>query len=302
MTPLSTPLKGALLSLASFGAYACSDVSIKALGQNLNSFQVMFLSALATLPFILAQIFWMNRRASLRPNLPGLTALRVVITLCGSAFVTYTFTHLPLAQCYAIFFTMPLMITVLAWPLLGEPIDARRGFFVLLGFAGVLIALQPGTTEFRLAHLTAIGGATTGALNSLILRKIGHREKAGVILLYPVLGQIAGAGLIMLILPAIWRPVSLHDGQIVVLMGLLGTVGGLLIIAAYRAAPAIVVAPMQYSQILWASTLGLIFWGEVPGLMTAIGIGVIIAAGLLLLHAAGQAGHRQSSAETVNSP
>ena len=79
-------------------------------------------------------------------------------------------------------------------------------------------------------------------------------------------------------------------------------IGGLLIISAYRVAPAIVVAPMQYSQILWASTLGLIFWGEVPGVMTAIGIGVIIAAGLLLLHAAGRAGHRQSSAETVNSP
>jgi S-adenosylmethionine uptake transporter len=298
MTQPNSHLRGALLSLASFGAYACSDVTIKALGQTLDSFQVMFLSALATLPFILAQIFWMNRRASLRPNLPGLTALRTLITLCGSGFVTYTFTHLPLAQCYAIFFTMPLMITVLAWPLLGEPIDARRGFFVLLGFAGVLIALQPGTTEFQLAHLTAICGATTGALNSLIFRKIGNREKAGVILLYPVLGQIAGAGLIMLIVPTIWQPVSLHASQFVVLMGILGIMGGLLIISAYRVAPAIVVAPMQYSQILWASTLGLIFWGEVPGLMTAIGIGVIIAAGLLLLHAAGRT-HRIKSPDAA---
>jgi len=84
----------------------------------------------------------------------------------------------------------------------------------------------------------------------------------------------------------------------VVLMGILGIIGGLLIISAYRVAPAIVVAPMQYSQILWASALGLIFWGEVPGLMTAIGIGVIITAGLLLLHAAGRT-HRIKSPDAA---
>ncbi len=285
MVVSSNPLRGAFLALASFCAYACSDVSIKALGQDLNSFQVMFFAAICTLPFILGQIYMADRKASLKPALPGLTALRVVITLFGSGFVTYTFTHLPLAQCYAIFFTMPLMITVLAWPLLGEPIDPLRGVIILMGFGGVLYALQPATTHFQLAHLTAICGATTGALNSLILRKIGHREKSGVILLYPVLMQVVGAGLIM---PFVWRPMSLHDFQIGLQMGALGLAGGLCIIAAYRVAPAIVVAPMQYSQILWASALGLIFWGERPSLTTAVGIGVIIAAGMLLLFTAGR--------------
>ncbi len=285
MSTSPTPLRGALLSLAAFCAYACSDVSIKALGQDLNSFQVMFFAAVCTLPFVLGQIFWMDRKASLKPALPWLTAARVLITLFGSGFVTYTFTHLPLAQCYAIFFTMPLIITLLAWPLLGEPIDPVRGMIILLGFGGVLIALQPGTTHFQLAHLTAICGAVTGALNSLLLRKIGHREKSGVILFYPVLVQAIGAGAIM---PFVWHPLSLHDWQIGLLMGFLGTAGGLFIIAAYRAAPAIVVAPMQYSQIMWASALGLLFWGERPSLATALGIGVIIAAGLMLLFAAGR--------------
>lgn len=293
MTTLSNPLRGALLALASFAAYACSDVSVKALGRDLNSFQVMFFAACCTLPFIVAQIFWMDRRASLKPALPGLTALRVVITLFGSAFVTYTFTHLPLAQCYAIFFTMPMMITVLAWPVLGEPIDPTRGLIILLGFGGVLIALQPASTHFQLAHLTAICGATTGALNSLILRKIGRRERAGVILFYPVLMQIIGAGAIM---PFVWHPLSLHDWQIGLQLGVLATLGGLFIISAYRVAPAIVVAPMQYSQILWASTLGLIFFGERPSLTTAMGIGVIIAAGMMLLVVAGRARPQKSAA------
>lgn len=282
MTPMHTPLRGALLSLAAFGTYACSDVSLKALG-HLQSFQVMFLSALCTLPFLIVQIYWANGRSSLWPNLPGLTLLRMAITLLGSACVIYTFTHLPLAQCYAIFFTMPLMITVLAWPFLGEPIDLWRGALVALGFAGVLVALQPGSTDFQLAHLTAICGATTGALNSLILRKIGHREKSGVILLYPVLGQVAVAAAIM---PFVWQPIGLFDVQIGLLIGILGTVGGLLIIAAYRTAPAIVVAPMQYSQIIWASILGVIFFDEIPSLMSVIGITIIIAAGLMLLFSA----------------
>jgi S-adenosylmethionine uptake transporter len=234
---------------------------------------------------VLAQIYWTDRRFSLWPKLPSLTMLRVAISMLGSAFVTYTFTHLPLAQCYAIFFTMPLMITVIAWPMLGEPIDPLRGVIVLVGFCGVLVALQPGSTTFHLAHLTAICGAVTGALNSLLLRKIGHRESAGVILLYPSLFQMLGAACVM---PFVWHPVSLHDVTIAVQMGALGTIGGLFIIAAYRVAPAIVVAPMQYSQIFWASILGMIFFAEYPNLMSVIGIGIIIAAGLALLFVAGR--------------
>ena len=282
---LSIPLRGALLALASFFAYACTDVSIKALGHGMSAFQVMFLAALCTIPPVLMQIFWVDRKASLRPALPGLTALRVVISVIGSAFVTYTFTHLPLEQCYAVFFTMPLIITVLAWPLLGEPIDPLRGVIILIGFVGELIALQPGSTSFQLAHLAAVGGAITGALNSLILRKIGHREKAGVILLYPVLAQLLGAGLIM---PFVWQPLTAADWYVGIQMGFLGTAGGLFIIAAYRTAPAIVVAPMQYSQIIWASLLGYVLWGERPTLYTTMGIAVIVAAGMALLFVAGR--------------
>lgn len=282
---INSNLRGAFLSLGAFFAYACTDVSIKALGQNMSSFQVMFLAAACTLPFVLAQILWTDRRASLWPRMPRMTLLRVAIGLIGSAFVTYSFTHLPLAQCYAVFFTMPLMITLIAWPMLGEPIDPLRGVIILVGFGGVLIALQPGTTEFQLGHLTAICGAVTGALNSLLLRKIGHGESSGVILLYPTLAQFLVAGVLMLF---VWQPISLTDVQVGLQMGFLGTMGGLLIIAAYRVAPSIVVAPMQYSQIIWASALGLIFFGERPSVMNTVGICVIIAAGLALLLVAGR--------------
>lgn len=281
----SPSLRGSLLGLASFCGYACCDVSLKALGAaHLQSFQVAFLSAACTLPFVLAQILWTNRGerslAMFRPALPGLTLARGGITLCGSGFVTYAFTHLPLAECYAIFFCMPMLISLLAWPLLGEPIDLKRGLLILLGFCGVLYALQPGATHFQFAHLVACCGAVTGAMNSLLLRKIGHRERVGVVLLYPVLFQ-AGVGLVLA--ATVWQPVTLRDLALGLQIGAMGTAAGVALIAAYRLAPAIVVAPMQYSQIVCASLLGALFFAEYPKATTVSGICVIVAAGLAML-------------------
>ena len=299
MSALSPNLRGALLSLACFCAYACTDVSLKYLGQNLHAFQIVFFCSLATLPWILVQIFLTGRKASLRPALPRWTALRIVITVVNSALVTYTFGHLPLAQCYAVFFTMPLMITVFAWPMLGEPIDPLRGLIVLIGFCGVLIALRPTEVTFQFAHLTAIGGATLGALNSLILRKIGRRESSGVILLYPTLAQIAVMGVL---LPSVWHPMTAADFGIAALVGVISTIGGLCVIAAYRLAPAIVVAPMQYSQIIWASILGVLIFHEVMERQTALGIAIIIAAGLTLLFQANRGTASKTAHDLSNAP
>lgn len=268
------------MSLAAFGLYACSDVSIKGLGLTMPAIQVLFLLAGGTLPWVFAQTLQTRPRPSLKPALPWLTALRVAITLGNAVLVTYTFTKLPLAQCYAIFFTMPLMITVLAWPILGEPIDPRRGFVVLVGFLGVLVALNPQATEFQFAHLTAFGGASLGAANGVLLRLIGPRENSGVMLLYPISAQFVVAALVM---PFVWVPPEASTLGIAVGAGFLSAVAGFAIIAAYRLAPAIVVAPMQYSQILWASLLGILFFDEWPGEMTVAGIAMIVAAGIALL-------------------
>ena len=187
------------------------------------------------------------------------TVVRVLITVVNSWLVTYTFTHLPLAQSYAIFFTMPLLITLLAWPFLGEPVDPVRGVVILVGFCGVLIALRPGEVTLQPGHLTAICGAVLGAVNSLILRKVGIRESTGVILIYPAVAQVLVTALVV---HSVWHPMSGTVWQISLLQGFLSTLGGVLVIAAYRCATAIVVAPMQYSQVICAGILGAIFFDE----------------------------------------
>lgn len=292
MPPQSSPLRGALLSLTGFSVYACADVSIKALGLSLDPVQIMFLAALSTLPWILLQTLVMERQVSLWPVLPGWTVVRVLITVVNSWLVTYTFTHLPLAQSYAIFFTMPLLITLLAWPFLGEPVDPVRGVIILVGFCGVLIAQRPGEVTLQPGHLTAICGTVLGAVNSLILRKVGIRESTGVILIYPAVAQVLVTALVV---HSVWHPMTAAVWQISLLQGFLSTLGGVLVIAAYRCATAIIVAPMQYSQVICAGLLGVILFDEMIEPMTLVGIVVIIAAGLALLTQA----NRQTAGNSV---
>ena len=146
---------------------------------------------------------------------------------------------------------------------------------------------------------TAIVGAALGALNSLILRKIGKRESSGVILLYPTLAQIVVMGVL---LPAVWQPMSGADVAIAAVVGVLSTIGGLCVIAAYRLAPAIVVAPMQYSQVIWASILGVLIFHEVMERQTALGITIIIAAGLTLLFQSGRGTAAKGTGNLPNAP
>lgn len=283
---LPSAVQGALLGLASFGIYACADVTIKFMGIGLSPVQIIFAAAVFSLPLILLQAFVGSRgHLSLRPNLPGWTLVRVALILVNSVVVSYTFTKLPLAQAYAIFFCMPLLITVLAVPFLGERLDPPRVLAVLAGFSGVLIALRPGSEPLQFAHLTAIIGATLGACNSLILRKVNGRERSAVLLLYPTLAQVVLLGCL---LPWLWQPMDLLAWGLAATVGILSVIGGILIIAAYARAPAIVVAPMQYSQIIWGAALGALIFGEKMDALMVAGISVIVGAGLYLLWKSGQ--------------
>ncbi len=273
-------LRGAIFGLAAMALYCLYDVTIKFLGPDYSTLQILFCAGLVFVPLILVQS-WMTRAGSLRPRLPLWTALRVVVALANGVIGAYAFSVLPLAQCYAVFFLMPLMISALAVPALGEPMDLGRGLAIVLGFGGVLIALQPGgQTELGLGHLAAFTAAALGAVNYVILRKTGGIETPGVLLLYPAAAQLIAVGLAM---PALWVPMTAGHWLLTSLMGLEVFLGGLLIIAAYRSAPAIIVAPMQYSQIIWAGLLGWLLFDESMTLAMIAGISIIIAAGLFIL-------------------
>ena len=274
-------LRGALLSLAAFGAYATHDVVVKLLGETYSSFQIMFFSGLMGFPLVTMMLMGDRKDGTLIPRHPWWSILRSVFAVATGVMGFFAFSQLPLATCYAIFFAMPLLITLLAIPMLGERVGIRRGVAVVVGLFGVLIVLRPGAgDDFSTGHLAAIGAAVTGAMTSVIVRKIGGEERSVVLMLYPMVLTFFAMGAVM---PFVYVPMPVDHLGLTAVMAFLGMLGALGIIAAYRAAPAVIVAPMQYSQILWAALYGWLFFEETVDLYTALGSAVIIASGIYIV-------------------
>jgi S-adenosylmethionine uptake transporter len=284
MPMLNPNLRGALLGLGAFGLYALYDMTIKLLGGDYSPAQILFFAMLFAVPALLIQILMSRDGGGLRPVMPGWTLARSAVALFNGVLGAYGFAVLPLAECYAIFFTMPLMIALLAVPLLREPLDLPRVLAVLAGFVGVLVVLRPGQSTLLPAHAAVFGAAALGAVSYIIVRKTSGIEKPGVVLIYPMITQLVATGIA---LPFFWVPVTGPFLGFTALMGVELFVGGFLVVWAYRHAPAIVVAPMQYSQIIWAAVLGALFFDEVMDGRTIVGIGIIVGAGLVLLRQSG---------------
>ena len=278
---MHTNLRGALLSLAAFGFYATHDVVVKLLGEDYTSFQIIFFSGLMGFPLVTLMMMGDRRDGTLIPRHPWWTALRTVSAVVTGVMGFFAFSKLPLAQCYAIFFAMPLLITLMAIPILGEKVGLRRGIAVIVGLVGVIIVLRPGGGEgFGIGHLAALGAAVTGALTSVIVRKIGAEDRSVVLMLYPMVLSFFAMGVFM---PLVYVPMPVEHLALTAIMAFLGMLGALAIIAAYRTAPAVIVAPMQYSQIVWAALYGWLFFDESVDLFTWIGTGVIVASGIYIV-------------------
>lgn len=281
-------LKGILLALLAFGTYATHDAIIKHLGAAYSPLQILFFSVLLGFPMVALTMSASRDVGSLRPNRMGLVLLRSAIMVGGGICGFTAFTMLPMAQAYAVFFCAPLMVTLFAVPVLGERVGWHRGGAVVLGLVGVMIALNPGGAALGLGHLAAIVAATCVALMALLTRKLGDTERPIVLLLYPMFGNVLVLAAVM---PWVYRPMPLGDLALLALVALLALLAARLTIAAYAAGEAGSVAPMQYSQILWAAFYGAMFFGEGFTANLLIGLVLIIGSGLYILAREMRGGH-----------
>jgi len=272
-------LSGAALGLGAMGAYASHDAIIKLLGASYSPLQTAFFVALLSLP-VLAVVAARRPSVSLWPRHPGWVGLRSVCMMLNVLSAMTAFALLPLTQVYAILFTMPLLITLLSVPMLGERIGPHRLVAVLLGLVGVLIVLRPGQAQLGLGHLGAVVSALCGSMTAVIARRLGGAERTLVLVLWPVLLNLAVCALA---LPFVYRPMPGADLGLAGLVALFGLIGAVLNVLAYRTAEAAVVAPMQYSQILWATLYGWLLFSEMPDGATLLGITVIVGSGLYIL-------------------
>ncbi|QJF51954.1 DMT family transporter [Roseobacter ponti] len=281
MATLTPNLKGALLGLAGFAIYATNDVIVKVLGQTYAPIQTLFFLVLFGFPVALVMLVSDPTEASLRARRPLWVGVRVVGYLVNSLCGFYAFAVLPLAQVYSLLFTGPLMITLLAVPILGERLGIQRLGAVLVGFAGVLVVLRPGgDAGLGPGHLAAFGAAFGGALAAVAGRKVGEVERSAVLLLYPMLAAFVLTGAA---LPSVYIPVPLDHLALFALVAALNFAASLTVIAAFRSGEAAVVSPMNYSQILWATAFGALLFGEFPDLGTLLGSAIIISSGIYIL-------------------
>ena len=277
--PAAANLRGALLGLAAMGSYATHDAIIKILGGRYSPFQTMFFVALISLP-VLVLVAAGRSGNGLRPRNPGWVAARTICMTGGMLGGMIAFAALPLTQVYAILFSMPLLITVLSIPMLGERVGTQRWAAVLIGLIGVLIVLRPGQAALSAGHLGALVSALGGALAAVIARRLGGREDTLVLVVWPMMLNL---GVCALALPLIYRPMPGADLGLAALIALFGLIGASLSVLSYRTGEAAVVAPMQYSQILWAVLYGWLLFAEMPDRATLLGLVIIIGSGLYIL-------------------
>jgi len=277
---MSPNAKGALLSLLAFGIFSIHDVVVKILGGDYAPFQIVFFSVLLSFPLAMIMLMRDSKPGTLVPVHPWWLALRTGAAVATGVSVFYAFSVLPLTQVYAIVFATPLLITILAIPVLGEKVRLRRWLAVIVGLIGVIVVLRPGSTELTLGHLAALVAAVGGALASIVVRKIGNEERTAVMLLYPMMANFV---LMACALPFVYQPMPIEHLGLWAVIAVFAWIAGRLVIAAYQIGEAAIIAPMQYSQIIWASLFGYLFFGETIDQATAIGAGIIIASGMYIV-------------------
>ncbi len=280
MSTQNTTLRGLGFAFLGFAVFASHDALIKVLGGTYSVMQIIFFATLFSFVPMAVTILTDRTTGNFLPHHPWLVLLRSALMVTSMVCAFYAFSVLPLAEVYSLLFAFPLFVTVLSIPILGEVVRVQRWAAVGVGLIGVLIVLRPGATDITLGHMAALTAAFCSALGSVLVRKIGNEERSAVLILYPMLLAIVVMSLMQ---PAVYQPPSLLHLAMMALVGVFSVIAQHLIILAYRAAPAGVVAPSQYSQIIWATLFGMIFFGERPDGWVAVGASVIIASGIFVV-------------------
>ncbi len=274
-------LRGIAWMLAGAFLFSVMDALIKHLEETYSVVQVVFFRNLfAALPlvFILA---WGGRLSQLRTSRPGAQVTRSLYWLGATATFFYGLSVMPLADVIAIAFSAPLMVTVLSVFMLGERVGRHRWSAVIVGFAGVLIMVGPTGGMFDPVALIVLASAVFYALSVVMVRQLIPTETNAAIVFYP---SAIAAALSGLILPLSWLTPDWLGYAELAATGILGIFAQLAVIKAIRLADVSLVAPLDYTAILWAALFGFLFWGVLPGPAILTGAALVIASGIYITH------------------
>ncbi len=223
------------------------------------------------------------RRADMyRVNNMPLQVLRGLLLPATTLFNFMALRELQLAQTISIFLSVPMLVTAMAGPLLGEWAGPRRWAAIMVGFIGVLIVVRPGTDVFSLAIIWSILAATTYSLYSIVTRKLAMQESQPSLVFYSSIFATVLLAPSALIYGQV--PGSTFDWLLLASLGAFGLGGHALLVKASRLASASKLAPFVYSQLLWMTGLGFIVFGDVPDGWTMVGASIICISGIYIMN------------------
>ena len=274
-------LRSILAMLVAMGSFSLMDAVLKTLAGSYPTLQVAALRGLTALPLVCIYVVWRREvHLLLRIRWP-LHLLRGVIGIAMLALFTFSLKELGLAEAYTIFFVAPLMITVLAIPVLKETVSARHWAAIAVGLGGVLVALRPDQDAFfSLGAIAVLVAAAFYALSAIAGRVLSRTDAAVTLVFWTTAMWAVGAG--ALAWPH-WVPVAYDHWPVLLALAVTGFVGQLAITEAFRSGKASAVAPFEYSALAWAIMLDYAFWNAVPDRYTLLGGAFIIASGIYLI-------------------
>ena len=215
------------------------------------------------------------------PGPPGLQVARGLGVVGSSVLFVYGIKQMTMAQATTISFLSPLLITVLSIPLLKEVVGVRRWGAVLAGMLGMLIVVRPGTGGFQPAALFGVASSFCWAIALIITRKMAAIDPPQTTILW---SAGIGAGVLSLMLPLAFTWPTLPQVWLMLMLGVLASVGQWMVVLAHRHAGASLLAPFTYTQLIWVSIAGYLVFANVPDRWTLVGAGIIVASGLYTAH------------------
>ncbi|MEN0037919.1 MAG: DMT family transporter [Cellvibrio sp.] len=273
--------KGFLLAALGLFLFACMDSTTKYLTTHYN---VPFVVAMRYIVHFLLMVMILAPRHStqlIKTQRTSLVVLRAVVLTIASLCMGMALQRMPLAETTAINYLAPTLVALMAGSMLGEHIGRLGWAAIVTGFIGVLLIARPGGGLDAVGIMFALGAAAANATYQLLSRLLASTEKAITLLLYTAL---IGSIVFGIALPWFWEDTLPSKLELILLisMGVTGGLGHYLFTLAYRHAPASILAPLTYIQLLWAGLLGWIIFDTIPDSMSLLGMSVIAAAGLLV--------------------
>jgi drug/metabolite transporter (DMT)-like permease len=280
--PANARLKGIALMCCACLCFTGIDTSAKYLNHFMDTLQVVWARYLGA--FLVGFIFInpLTTPGLLRTARPWLQLGRSILLLLSTILNIFALRYLQLDETMSILFATPLLVALLSIPLLGESIGPRRWAAIIIGFLGILIITRPGLGNMHPAAFLTVIGTVCYAIYSISTRVLSTSDSSGTTLFY---SSLFGAVVMSMVLPLVWTwPGGPLQIAVLVLMGTCGALGHYFLILAHRLAPASILAPFIYTQMVWVLISSYLVFNDVPNHWTLIGGCIVIGSGLYLLY------------------